>query len=176
MCVGFGVGGGPAQFLVRVCSKGYFLKKFYQWSYIYLKHLIVKHVFVLVIFEGKCFDNVGPLCRISLDVVPLFIFNFSSSFLILNEWMSEWVLTFALPDFPQKHCTPLLSLKSSMWGVPECKTWIQPLLGFILESGFMNWTISCFCFLGHDSSSDITMCQFYPWLPAFLVLPAMHTC
>lgn len=69
------------------------------------------------------------------------------------SWMNEWVLLWvALPDdFPWKHCTPSLSLKSSMWDVWECKTWIPPfthlLVNFIMESGFMNRTISCFCFL-----------------------------
>lgn len=73
--------------------------------------------------------------------------------------------------------------------VLECKTWIPhppPLLPFlpfthllvtsILESGFMNWTISCFCFLRHGSPSQFVLCQLYPQSPAFLVLPTMHTC
>lgn len=51
----FFLGGGccSAQFPVRFALRVFFLKKFYQWSYIYLHHLIVKYVFVLVIFEGK---------------------------------------------------------------------------------------------------------------------------
>lgn len=46
-------GGASAQFLACVfVLRVIFLKKIYQWSYIYFKKLIVKLFFVLVIFEG----------------------------------------------------------------------------------------------------------------------------
>lgn len=192
MCV-LGRGGGvSAQFLVwEFALRVIFLKIFYQWSYIYLKHLIVKHVFVLVIFEGKhykkwtmwdlfmshLFGQGGGL-NISTLLLECFFFLLSLS------WMNEWVLLgVALPDFPWKHCTPSLSLKSSMWETSgSVKLEFPPrpfthlLVNFVMESGFMNRTISCFCFLRHGSPSEIVLCQLYPQSPAFLVLPTMHTC
>lgn len=106
------------------------------------------------------------------------------------EWMSPPRCRPSRFFHEKKHCTPPLSLKSSMWETSwsvklESPT-PPPLLPFlpfthllvtsILESGFMNWTISCFCFLRHGSPSQFVLCQLYPQSPAFLVLPTMHTC
>lgn len=70
----------------------------------------------------------GPfLCRIFLGregdwtFQPRHLIFVLFFFLILSEWV---LLSIALPDFQWKHCTPSLSLKSSMW--EECKTWIPP--------------------------------------------------
>lgn len=150
--------------------------------------------FVLVIFEGKCYKKKWTIWDLFMSRlfgqggglnISTPLLDFLS--LILNEWMNEWVLLgVALPDFPWKHCTPSLSLKKifHVRDVLECKTWITPhptplhtfLVNLILESGFMNWTISCFCFLRHGSPSEIVLCRLYPQSPAFLVLPTMHTC
>lgn len=47
-------GEGGAVSCVRVCSKGYFFEEILSMElYLFKKRLIVKHVSVLVIFEGK---------------------------------------------------------------------------------------------------------------------------
>lgn len=90
-------GGGGSALVWEFALRVIFLKKFYQWSYIYLKHLIVKHVFVLVIFEGKCYKKKSGqygtfLCHVFLGregdwtFQPRYLIFLS---LILNEWMSE---------------------------------------------------------------------------------------
>lgn len=153
----------------------------------------MKHVFVLVIFEGKHYKKkkkkVGPfLCRIFLGregdwtFQPRHLIFVLFFFLILSEWV---LLSIALPDFQWKHCTPSLSLKSSMW--EECKTWIPPpplyTHFFFFYDGEWFYERNHFlllflfvCFLRHNSPSEIVLCRLYPQSPAFLVLPTMHTC
>lgn len=63
--------GRVAVSCVRVCSKGYFfLIEILSMELYLFKHLIVKHVFVLVIFEGERYKKYGQygtfLCHISL--------------------------------------------------------------------------------------------------------------
>lgn len=54
------------------------------------------------------------------------------------EWLNEWVLlAAALPVFPQKLCTPSLSLKSSMWET--------------------SWSVKL------ESPQPLTLVNFYPW-------------
>lgn len=132
--------GVSAQFLVwEFALRVIFLKKFYQWSYIYLKHLIVKHVFcpgdiwrqtLLKKKKKKKSGQYGTfLCHIFLGREGDWTFQ-PHYFIIIFFPDPEWVLlSVALPDFPWKHCTPSLSLKkkSSTWDVLECKTWIPPL-------------------------------------------------
>lgn len=144
-------------------------------SWWYLKANVIKTKWTMWdLFMSHLFGQGGGL-NISTPLLDYYFLSWS--------WMNEWVLLgVALPDFPWKHCTPSLSLKKKIFHVRdvlECKTWIPPLYtpflaNFVLESGFMNWTISCFCCLRHGSPSALS--HLYPQLPAFLVLPTMHTC
>lgn len=119
VCVsGSGVGGVSAQFLVwEFALRVIFLKKFYQWSYIYLKHLIVKHVFVLVIFEGKR-NGKGTMWDLYVSHVwaggdwtfhpqyLIFHFSFLSFFssLILNESSSRLPFQIFHENAAHHHC------------------------------------------------------------------------
>lgn len=193
MCVGLGEGRGSVQFLAwEFALRVIFLKKFYQWSYIYLKRLIVKHVFVLVIFEGKRLkkvDSMGPF----MSHLPwagkgtelfnpvtwfLFLFFFSLSW----SWMNESPMVLPFPDFPWKHCTPSLSLKSSMWETSGSVKLESPppslyTFGkFYYREWFYEPNHFLLYFLRHGGPSEIVLCRHYPQSPAFLVLPTMHTC
>lgn len=194
--------GVPAQFLVwEFALRVIFLKKFYQWSYIYLKHFDCEtcfFFFVLVIFEGykkQKWTNVGPFYVTSFTgregdwtFQPCYFwFSFSNP-----GWMDEWAressFGVALSRiFHEKHCTPSLSLKKifHVRDVWECKTWIPsplytPLVKKkkkkILESGFMNWTISWFfCFLKQDGPSEIILCRLLlNRLPSLYYLQCTH--
>lgn len=142
MCVlgsgrdGAGGDGVSAQFLVwEFALRVIFLKKFYQWSYIYLKTFDCETCFLswwyLKAKKRKSGQYGTFLCHIFLGQGGGL--NISTPLLddSLIPWMNEWVLLgVALPDFPWKHCTPSLSQKKKIFhvrDVSECKTWISPL-------------------------------------------------